>query len=721
MTDSADRANDHPARARAVDALILGAIVVFHVATNLAFIAADPRTANLNELSHVMGPIEFLNGLANFEDKRAAYHVVFTAYPPGGALATLAFAFLGRAHDAAMMSQILPSVAILIGVYFLGRLLMSRAAGLVAAAFLAISPAACEASRQYLLEWPLTAAVVLTMFFAWRSDGYTKKRDAYLAGFCAGLAALSKQSFFIYLIGPIAVSLVPWIRAIGAPAPIEPAPRAPRREPRREPNPARIRRRGYPGYLARSFASRYRVAGERTPVLARRLPPGAPGMLLAGCGWIAASLLAAWLIYPHETRVDIASRFQAEAGGDFPFGMAILLVTAALIAGAGLFATFTSGPLGHAFGAAFCAASVASVWYLPQGLPSFFGYARQMQRYAESMPPGAQLGFYLSYMPPYYVGVIPYALALAALPVAILISAIRLAGTTDRAPRLVAGAYVLASVLVPFALVSFVPIRNEMNLVPVLPALALAQAWIFTRFLPARRANGEPPRPFNRALRAAGIAVFVAAFGIVAVSGILSATFYRNDDGSYRPLPIDDADGRVATRFFPRVFSMESYLVPRTHDWHIGVIVDHILAHTKAASPRVLSNDVAFDFSWIGFMYEFSLRRANVRVETQIDDNEDILADPRAPGHILGVDAIVYRVPWEKVLESAIDDYRDNDQIKRAYDYLIEAPPELREIYEDPVAFELPDGSDARVLMRRPGAPTLAAPAEIEYDEGRPE
>ncbi|MBZ0272572.1 glycosyltransferase family 39 protein [bacterium] len=651
-------------RATARDVVLLGAIVLFHFATNLAYIKLDVRTANINELSHVLGPIDFLNNLTDFPDWRAAYHVAFTGYPPAGVLATFAFAVIGRVHDAAQFSQFIPSLVMFAAIYVLGRALFSRAAGLVAAALLAVSPAACEGSRQFLLEWPLAAAGVAAIACVWLSRGYADKRYAYGAGLFVGLAALSKQTFLVFLAGPLAVSLVAWIAAL-------------------------------------------RAGRTDAPTAARRVMGRRPA-IVAGA-WIAGGALVSWFLYPAATRSGIDAWFAVGGGGGFAYGATFLVGTTLLVAGAGTLATLARGPLANAAGAGLVAVAIASVWYFPKGILNFVTYARQMAMNVETMSPASLAQFYRSYLPDYYIGVVPYRVALVLLPVAAGVCIFRFARADDRPRRALAGAYLAAWTFVPFVAFFFINIRNEMNLVPAVPALAMTQAWILTRLLPEKRADDTPPL-WARAARFAGIAAFALAFGACMTFGVLSATFFRSAGGDYRALPIDDSDNAIAGRYFPRVLSEQNYLVPQTRAWQVDAIADHILANTQAEWPRVLSQDSQFNFSWNAFWYVFKLRHSKAIVETQLDDNENILENPREPGHILGFDAIVYRVPWEIVLAGAVDDYRANDQLRRTYEYLAAPPDEFRETYRDPVAFPLPDGTTAMVATRRPGAPVLLVP-----------
>ncbi|MCZ7582883.1 MAG: hypothetical protein M5R36_05830 [Deltaproteobacteria bacterium] len=101
-------------------AVIVAAVFIFHVATNLSFLHAEKRPANINELSHVIAPIDFLNLLVDQPDPHVAYMVAFSGYPPAGAVATVFYALLGRAHESAQISQLLFSLLAIACLYALG-------------------------------------------------------------------------------------------------------------------------------------------------------------------------------------------------------------------------------------------------------------------------------------------------------------------------------------------------------------------------------------------------------------------------------------------------------------------------------------------------------------------------------------------------------------------------------------------------------------------------
>lgn len=640
---------------RAAGHLALAAILVIHLATNLSFIAADSRPANINELSHVMPAIDFANLLHNQPDPRAAYLIAFSGYPPVGVVASLAYGLMGRVHDSAQISQLLFSLVAILSLYALGAGLFGRGTGLLAAAFFVSSPAVCEVSRQYLLEWPLCALSTLAVFFLWRARGYSDKTYAYLAGAAIGASALCKQTFLIFLAGPLLVSAWTWLRAI-------------REGPGGEPN---IPRRW----------------GRMVPAL-------------------AVGPILALLLYPENTRNAIDVWFSISAGSRGHWGLVFALITALLASGVTGLILLGAGPVANALGAGGLAILVASLWYFPKGIGNWLTYAGQMKMNVATMSPLSLMNFYLAHLKSYYLGVIPYLVMIPVATLALCVLAARRPlsrhfyraeqGPLSEGPMLCA-----AWLVVPVLSFFFINIQNEMNTVPIMPPLSLLAAFLVTRLFPPysrrRRAGGALP------LSARLIRGFLGSIGVLAilaivVAGLATAMIFPDGKGGYRELPYPAAD-RTAS-LFPRKGNTLNYLVPMSRDWHVETIVDRIIKEIPGGSPRVLSMDVNFYFSWNTFWYEFKLRNREVIIETQWDDDRDILSNPEKEGRILSFDAIVYREPWRQVYESSRNDYIDYKNLWKTYEYLEDPPEEFRRRYAEKGRYELPDGTYAVLLLK---------------------
>ncbi len=642
---------------------LIAVILAYHAATNIAFILIDKRPGNINELSHVMGAIDFVNLLSNQPDKRAAYLVAFSGYPPAGIAASAAYALLGRTHDSAQYSQLVFSVIAVIFLFLIGEKLFDKTTGVLAAAFFIGSPAVCEVSRQYLLEWPLTAMTIIAVYFIWRSEAFASKNYSYAAGLAVGLAALCKQTFIVFLAGPLLVVFIMWIRLLMT---------------------------GEKGPRSRSYRFKWLV------------------VLLALC----AGPALAWFLYPLKTRQAIDVWFALSAGREASWGMGMLIMTSVLASASALLFACGKGPLLNGVGAGFTAALTASLWYFPKGIGNWLTYAGQMKMNVATMSPAHLMQFYESHLTSYYLGVLPcFALAAAAAMALILLfagkSLSRHFYRAKSGQKYLGVAYIFCWLALPAVAFFFINIQNEMNTVPIVAPMALLQAFVTSRlFLPYSKRRiadmkaGRRPPAGARLIRALFAACGIALAGMTIASGLLTSFIFSDGRGGYRELPLVSDPVEVSREYFPRKHNTLNYLVPNPKDWQVDEISDRVLENVKGKIPRLLSMDVNFYFSWNTFWYEFKLRNREVIVATQWDDDADILNNVKSSDHISKYDAIVYREPWREVYEASKNDYIDYKNLWETYEYISDAKEFMSDFFES-ARYKLPDDTTAILLFRK--------------------
>jgi 4-amino-4-deoxy-L-arabinose transferase-like glycosyltransferase len=655
---------DLSARAAAV---LLALVVLFSLGVNGWFIAADQRPANINELSHIMGAIDFLNLATQRPSLYGAYLEAFNGYPPIGAVTTAFYAVFGRTHDVAAAGQLPFNVLLLIAVYLIGARLAGRKTGLVAAWLTASSPAIVELSRQYLLELPLTALSAWAVYLLLASDRFTSRRLSVAAGLAVGLAALSKQTFFLFLLGPVLFMLPGWIAAI-----------------------------------------REDTAPAQNPSPRRR------ALVLAGLA--VGALVLSWLVYGRHAST-IENWFAAYPEYQLPYGMIFFAATALLVFAAGVLATGPATPLRNGLLAATLAVLVASLWYFPKGVLNFVTYLGQMQLNVErsGMSPATLLSFYRAHATTYYLGLTTWlALGGAAALLAVFLATRRWLARwfflreLTPPPRLLALAGLWFGV--PFAAFFFISIQNEMNTVPIVPSLALLAAVLITRVrlpyaaktrkaIEAGRLQLAP-----RVIRGA-LGLFQAALILLLVGGgVLMAMPWPDGADGYQPLPGALNAKPVIDGAFHRKVDPIAYLVPLTADWHEREIAEALfgsLPEVRAGDPppRVLAMDVEFYFSWNTFWYMAKLMNKQVEIRTPWYADADIL-DPASPDYVETFDRILFRSAFDKVYheEKIRNDYQSYRYLLAAYEFLQEPPPEFAARFPLAGAFVLPDNTTAMVL-----------------------
>jgi 4-amino-4-deoxy-L-arabinose transferase-like glycosyltransferase len=649
---------------------ILAAIVVYALAMHVWFIDADRRPCNLNELSHIMGPIEFLNLASQSEGLYTAYLEAFNGYPPIGMVTSGFYAVLGRRHDSAVYSQLLFTTLLLIGIYGLGAQLLDRRTGLLAAWLLAVCPATVEVSRQYLLELPLTATSVAAVWLLLATDRFTNRPYSIAAGLAMGLAALAKQTFLLFLIGPLLYLIPGWLSAI--------------------------------------------KQGTPTPKKSSRMK-----LALRIALSVLVALAITWLLYRAPHRAAIENWFAAAPQYRLPYGSIFFAVTSVM-----LFFTFflfsgRSTPRANAVAACLLAVFVASLWYFPKGVLNFVTYAHQMRMNENQahMSPLSLLVFYKSQLEPYYFGAAPLYVFLVAVAMlaAFAVSRRWLRRSFylhDLFPGPGPTLLMLVWFLLPFAAFFFINIQNEMNTVPLMPSLMLIVAAVIMRVRLPYSAKAQKSRQAGRTLVGArALHGLVLGFRWLLIAsmvawGVLSTTPWSDGQGGYQPLPGPLNREQLVQRLFARKIVSANYLVPEPDDWQESAIAHAMFSHLPDTNitqraPRILSMDVDFYFSWNSFWYMAKLFNKRVEIRSAWDNDRDITS-PASPDYYQSFDMILYRQPYKQVYnpDERKSDYIDYKNIWKDFALLDQRPPELATLFPIEQTWTLPDGSHA-ILLRR--------------------
>jgi hypothetical protein len=651
--------------------VLLGVILAYALVANGWFVLADRRPCNINELSHVMGPVDFLYLLPHRPSVYSAYLEAFHGYPPIGLVASAFYALFGRQHDAAVFSQFVFTLALLTAVFHLGARLANRRVGLLAAWLLAVSPAPVELTRQYLLEWPLTAFSVLATWFLLASDSFINKRLAIAAGLAVGAAALSKQTFFLFLAGPVLWFLPQWLKAIREEAPATVPPDRPR----------------------------WRWAK------------------IAGTALVAFGV--SWLLYGPAHRAVIENWFAAHPQFALPYTWIFFAATAVLLLLIGYLAWGRSTPLRNGLLALLVMLVVASLWYFPKGLLNFLTYLAQMRLNVATsgMSPASLLVFYRAHLTTYYLGM-PTWLAVAGAAAALLAMAAtrrwlrRWFYLPDAAPKASSMLLLLLWVGVPFGAFFFINIQNEMNTVPMTPPLALLAAVVIDWVRLPMGARGQKALQTGsrilrvRVMRGLADGWRYALIAVVILGGVLMTLPWPDGKGGYAPLPGLLNRPRVIELGFARKNNPIGYMTPQIGDWHEWDVAHALFDALPVTvdgqdAPRVLAMDVEFYFSWNTFWYLAKLMDKRVEIRAPWIDDANIL-DPASPDYVQKFDRLLYRTAATPIYEESKvhNDYQNYRHLLIAFNYLNHPPPELDLTHPVLAIFPLPDGTTAVVRGR---------------------
>ena len=125
-----------------------------------------------------------------------------TSYPPlGNIVSSLLSAVFGFSVFGARLSQVFFLGVLLIATYALGRRAFDWRVGLASAYFAVTNPLAAYFGHEYFLDVPLAAMVTLALFLLFHADRFRRHGPSLLFGLALGLAALTKWTFVLYLLG----------------------------------------------------------------------------------------------------------------------------------------------------------------------------------------------------------------------------------------------------------------------------------------------------------------------------------------------------------------------------------------------------------------------------------------------------------------------------------------------------------------------------------------
>ncbi len=99
--------------------------------------------------------------------------------------------------------------ALLAGVYGIGKVLYGPPQGLLAATLLSFSPLVFGFFRLPILEVPLTGSCALFIWLLLETRRFTRRPESILCGAVLGLAILTKETAFAFLIPPLAAYTIP--------------------------------------------------------------------------------------------------------------------------------------------------------------------------------------------------------------------------------------------------------------------------------------------------------------------------------------------------------------------------------------------------------------------------------------------------------------------------------------------------------------------------------
>lgn len=131
-------------------------------------------------------------------------------YPPlvTAVTAVLYFLFGISQNNAVIINGAIFMGILIFSTYKIGVEISGKKTGVLAAFIISMYPVVFNQLKVYMLDIPLTAMVTLTIYFLFRCDSFRGIKYSVLLGISFGFGMLTKDSFFIFLLGPLSYVLI---------------------------------------------------------------------------------------------------------------------------------------------------------------------------------------------------------------------------------------------------------------------------------------------------------------------------------------------------------------------------------------------------------------------------------------------------------------------------------------------------------------------------------
>ncbi len=212
--------------------LILFLLVSTACISNFIYFRNDNSILGCDSGNHLFFSIEFFYKISNIihDTSRSVLIKIIsiirrigepvpysTTYWPNGLnlIASLFYFMFGKSLFAAKLS-LLPYLSILLfSTYFIGKSLSSKSVGLTGAFILFMYPLIFESSRQFQLDFPLTAMVTLNILLVLKSNCFQNRKYSLLLGLSLGYSMLVKGQTILFILWPLLFILYITFRSAG--------------------------------------------------------------------------------------------------------------------------------------------------------------------------------------------------------------------------------------------------------------------------------------------------------------------------------------------------------------------------------------------------------------------------------------------------------------------------------------------------------------------------
>jgi 4-amino-4-deoxy-L-arabinose transferase-like glycosyltransferase len=201
--------------------ILLLIILLFPLIQHIFFVYEEEHSPSWDQSWHAMISTAKYKDIAqdgfNIERTKSIYPIMSWAinyYPPFYHIMTFPFYFaLGLNYNSALMSNALFLAVLILSMFFIGKKIAGTNAGLLAAFMISLSPLYTALMKTYLIDFALCSMVALGYCLLLYSEDFSKKIPAISFAVVFSLGMMTKWTYVLYLIIPLALSALKVMRS----------------------------------------------------------------------------------------------------------------------------------------------------------------------------------------------------------------------------------------------------------------------------------------------------------------------------------------------------------------------------------------------------------------------------------------------------------------------------------------------------------------------------
>ncbi|MDD4939420.1 MAG: glycosyltransferase family 39 protein [Candidatus Omnitrophica bacterium] len=189
---------------------VISLLLLFYGINNSIWLKLDDLPPTSDEAFHLLSSLKYSEILTSpSPDIFLRLLDVDKMYPPFFTFcAALMSLVIGHSIIALVMTNMVFAAALFFSVYFIGRKYEDKYTGLFAAFILSMYPYVFGLSRTFLLDFALLAMVGFSLCCLVYSDNLRRSGYSALFGVSLGIGILTKQTFVIFLVAPLAMAVI---------------------------------------------------------------------------------------------------------------------------------------------------------------------------------------------------------------------------------------------------------------------------------------------------------------------------------------------------------------------------------------------------------------------------------------------------------------------------------------------------------------------------------